>query len=96
MAAAKGNQYAVKAKRWEKAIENALRKRSKTDQLEALDQVAESLVSLALSGDMAALKEIGDRLDGKAKQQTEISTPPGSAFVTRVELVAMIDDSSKD
>ena len=33
-----------------------------------LRRIAESLVNQAISGDVAAIKEIGDRLDGKATQ----------------------------
>lgn len=36
-----------------------------------LDLMAEALVRQGLDGDIAALKEIGDRMDGKATQQVE-------------------------
>ncbi len=80
MAAALGNQYAAKAKRWTMAIERALEKRSTVDQLDALDALAEKLLSACDQGDLAALKELGDRLDGKPKQQTELSGPDGTAI----------------
>lgn len=38
----------------------------------ALNLLAHNLVSLALGGDMQAMKEIGDRLDGKAAQSLEL------------------------
>jgi len=68
MAAPAGNQNAAKAKVWHGAIVRALRKRSKTDQLEALDDLAEQLLDKVASGDITALKELGDRLDGKPAQ----------------------------
>lgn len=63
-----GNKNASKNKPWSMAIERALRKRSKSDQLEALDDLAEKLLTNCDQGDMAALKELGDRLDGKPAQ----------------------------
>lgn len=68
MAAAKGNQYAAKGRRWADAIERALEKRSRVAQMEALDELAEKLLALCDEGDMQALKELGDRLDGKPAQ----------------------------
>jgi hypothetical protein len=71
MAAPLGNNNASKGKRWAIAIERALRKRSKSDQMEALDDLAEKLLANCDTGDMAALKELGDRLDGKAAQTVD-------------------------
>jgi hypothetical protein len=71
MAAPLGNQNAVKAKLWHAAVVRALRKRSKTDQLEALDELAEKFLDAVGIGDIGAFKELADRLDGKAKQQIE-------------------------
>lgn len=68
MAAAPGNQYAAKEKRWRMAIERALDKRSRASQVEALDEIAETLLNKAKEGDLNAIKELGDRLDGKPAQ----------------------------
>ncbi len=68
MAAAPGNQYAAKAKVWSMAISRALEARSRVKQREALDDLAEKLLAKCEEGDMAALKELGDRLDGKPAQ----------------------------
>jgi hypothetical protein len=81
MAAPAGNQFAVKAKRWTMAIERALQKRSKSDQLEALDVLAEKLLAACDGGDLQALKELGDRLDGKPKQQIEATGEGGGPIV---------------
>lgn len=63
-----GNQNAAKAKIWHAAIMRALRKRSRSDALEALDELAEKLLEKVSEGDLPALKEFGDRLDGKPAQ----------------------------
>lgn len=88
MAAAIGNNYAAKDKVWARAIKRALEKRSRSDQLEALDDLAEKLLTLCQEGDMSALKELGDRLDGKPTQATELSGPNGGPVeaVTRFKL----------
>lgn len=77
MAAPKGNQNAAKAKQWSAAIERALDKRAlnrggKT-RAEALDELAESFLKACDDGNLVALKELADRLDGKAAQSMSIS-----------------------
>lgn len=67
MAAPRGNQNAAKPRRWANAIEAALKKRG-TDKLDALESIADQLLTLAKSGDMQAMRELGDRLDGKPHQ----------------------------
>ena len=76
MAAEKGNQYAAKAKRWSMAIERALEKRSRGDMVKALDDLAEKLLQAAENGEQWALKELGDRLEGKPSQQVQLSGDP--------------------
>lgn len=73
--APKGNQNARKGKLWTQAIERALKKRSKskTDMIEALDDIAEKLLAACDNGDLSALKELGDRLEGKAAQTVEMT-----------------------
>mgnify|MGYP001597584329 CR=1 FL=1 len=77
-----GNQNAAKAKIWHGAIMRALRNRSRTDALEALDELAEKLLEKVAEGDLPALKEFGDRLDGKPAQA--ITGPEGEALEIRV------------
>lgn len=67
-----GNQNAVKAKRWSAAIDAALAKRSKGDGIKALEQLAEVLLQQAESGDIVALKELGDRIEGKPHQSMDV------------------------
>lgn len=68
MAAAPGNQYAANGRRWRDAIDRALASRSRVEGIQALDALAEKLLTLADQGDLGALKELGDRIDGKAPQ----------------------------
>lgn len=65
-----GNQNAAKSKLWRAAIERALETRSKsrTDGKKEIDALAEKLLDLVAAGDLPALKEFGDRIDGKPAQ----------------------------
>ena len=72
MGAPVGNQNARKAKRWQDALVKALTRYESVEQRvkagEALDKIAERVVSLALLGDKDSWQEIGNRLDGKPAQ----------------------------
>lgn len=83
-----GNQNAKKGKAWSEAIKRAIRGKYGKEWEESLQELAGKLVSAADSGDMQALKEIGDRLDGKPTQQTEISGPDGAPMKTIVNFIA--------
>jgi hypothetical protein len=63
-----GNQNAVRAKRWQQAIQRALARASNKDIDSGLDTAADKLVKLAMDGDKWALEELGDRIDGKPAQ----------------------------
>jgi hypothetical protein len=73
MGAPVGNQNAAKAKVWHAAIMRALDKRGAGDRVKALDELAGKLLDLVATGDLAALKEFGDRLDGKPAQAVAVS-----------------------
>lgn len=53
---------------WKEAIMLAIKQREDTDPL-ALRKLANKLLNNCDKGDINALKELGDRLDGKATQQ---------------------------
>lgn len=76
MGAPVGNQNAAKAKVWHGAIMRALEKRGGGDRLKALDELAEKLLDAVANGDLGAIKELGDRIDGKPKQQVEMTGDP--------------------
>lgn len=65
-----GNQNAARAKVWRAAIERALERRSasRADGIKEIDALAEELLKLVALGDLGALKEFGDRIDGKPSQ----------------------------
>ena len=77
MAAPEGNQNAKKGTEWRQAIKRALAHKAGTNYRDGLDLVATKLVDAALAGDQWAIREIGDREDGKPIQASEISGPDG-------------------
>jgi len=64
-----GNTNATKSKAWEAAL-----RRHFTQNPQKLAQIALVVADAALSGESWAVKEIGDRLDGKPVQQVDVST----------------------
>jgi hypothetical protein len=62
-----GNKNGLK-KPWKAAIERALANRSKYEGVQELERLAEKLLDKAAEGDLGALKELGDRMDGKPAQ----------------------------
>lgn len=68
MGAPVGNQNAVKGKRWADSIAYVLAEAEREDRPWKLREIARVLLAKAAEGDMAAIKEVGDRLDGKAPQ----------------------------
>jgi hypothetical protein len=51
---------------------------------ETLRRVAEALILKAQEGDIAAIRELGDRLDGKSVATTELSGTDGKDLVINV------------
>lgn len=72
----KGNQLAANSKRWQSAINKAIDDRtlSRKDKLDELQRIANAMLDRALEGDMTAIKELGDRIDGKVTQIIEQKT----------------------
>lgn len=89
MGAPVGNQNAAKAKIWHAAIMRALERRQPADQrIKAIDELADRLLDLVAAGDLAALKEFGDRLDGKPSQQVTLSGDAEAPLrIAKVEIV---------
>lgn len=52
---------------WRDAINMALKRGD-----DSLQRIADKIVAMALEGDMHAIREIADRLDGKALQMTQV------------------------
>lgn len=80
MAAAKKPVPYKSEKPWRDALQRAVKRRSEgKGSPQALDRLADRLVATALEGDVAALKEIGDRLDGKPTQQIDHGAAQGGS-----------------
>ena len=94
MPAPKGNQYAANARRWRTAIDKALENRSKAKGQEELVRIADAMLDKAAEGDMVAIRELGDRMDGKPSQalihQGDEDNPIRT--VTEVELIGFNDE----
>lgn len=76
-----GNQNAAKGKRFASALETRIA------ELNAMPAIVEALITEAMTGNMAAIKEIGDRLDGKPKQQLDIGGQDGeNPLVTAINI----------
>jgi hypothetical protein len=78
-------------KPWRDALRRALaRKAGKGKGVDqSLELVADKVVELALSGDIQCIKEIGDRIDGKAHQSSTV-TVKDVRTATDAELLAII------
>ena len=86
MAARKDGKQGHKSdKLWRDAIMVAVKRQTtggkKTKKLSLL---ADKLIERALEGDITAMKEIGDRLDGRPAQSVELCpSRPNSAFICK-------------
>jgi len=60
---------------------------------QSLELVANKVVELALSGDIQCIKEIGDRIDGKAHQSSTV-TVKDVRTATDAELLAVLQEDS--
>ena len=56
-----------RAKIWREAINRAIKRREQDDP-QALERLADKLIAAVEAGDIAAIKEFGDRVDGKVAQ----------------------------
>ena len=74
----------------ERAFANAIRAEvAKIDPKtgrERLLEIARKTVEMAIEGDMSAIKEIGDRLDGKPIQQTLVNTDTTVRTIARAAM----------
>jgi hypothetical protein len=63
-----GNRNNRKGRLFGDAIEAALKLQSRSGAKARIDVIADKIVSMAEEGDMAAIRELGDRIDGKVAQ----------------------------
>ena len=85
------NQNAVKGKRLANAIDTALGNRWKSDGQKALVELAEVMLKAAEKSEGWAIKELGDRLDGKPHQS---ATFDGDLGITVIQYRKDFDDDN--
>ena len=82
MAAPIGNANAVKGK----MFYDKLRKRL-TQEPHRLERIVNELITQAEAGEAWAVKEVIDRLDGKAIQATEMQNSDGSPILSGIQVM---------
>ena len=76
-----GNKNSIKSnKLWAETIRRAVVQ----DDAQRLRQIAEALLVKASEGDMAAIKELGDRLDGKALQENKLTGDSDEPVIIKI------------
>ena len=68
MGAPIGNSNSAKGRLWADAIKRAVARKHNGDLNHGLDTLAEKLIEAVIAGDLPAIKEFGDRMDGKPAQ----------------------------
>lgn len=78
-----GNRNRSNTKLWEEAIRRAVL----ADDGKRLRAIAERLLDKAAEGDIAAIKELGDRIDGRPAQMIGVGQDPNAdpMQITRIE-----------
>lgn len=81
-----GNKNGTKNRVWSLAIERAVKKRyGKKETLDALEELAGKLLDNCEKADLPALKELGDRMEGKPAQSVEVGGKDGGDI--RIKIV---------
>lgn len=93
-----GNQNAARAKVWRAAINRALDRRtaSRVDGIKEIDALAEQLLTLVSQGDITAIKEFGDRMDGKPAQAIVGGDDEDNPIRTVSEVVLRAVDAARN
>ena len=80
-----GNRNAASGRPWKAAIEFALKKHKKNGR-HILQEIAERVIDLAVSGDKDAIREIADRLDGRPTTQIDMGVTVSDSISRQFEL----------
>ena len=94
-----GNTVSADGRRWRQAINKAVSRDvgSKRNRIMALDKLADTLVDAGLAGDIAAIKEIGNRLDGMAHQSVSVDNTGNNRSITvQLSFVKPVDQLAHD
>ncbi len=100
--APKGNQNSAKGRLWRDAVNRALAKKGREigGDGSAIDRglnvVAEKFIEACANGEAWALKDLGDRLDGKPAQAVEVSGRDGGPIETKAEWTVLPVTPLKD
>lgn len=78
-------------KPWREALELAVNEEDPVTKKRKLRRIAEAVIDAAMAGDMTAAKEVGDRLDGKPRQETEISGSEGGPILIQEVRRVIVD-----
>lgn len=89
MAAPKRPVGSKSDKLWRDAISRAVHRIQAGKKTKFLETIANRLVKEAANGDLVAMKEIGDRLDGRATQQIDVRRINSVQDLTDDELAAL-------
>ena len=79
-----GGEWAQKPFR--DALRRALLREDKKSKAIQLDRLAEALICEAVDGNVAALKEIADRIDGKVAQPQEVTGVDGGPIESTLKI----------
>ena len=91
----KGNQLGKNSYRWRDAINRALAKRSRKAMHDELELLANKLIDMALAGDLGAIKEIGNRLDGLPVQSVAVQDRTDLTVILQYGLADASDDNGR-
>jgi hypothetical protein len=92
-----GNRVAIEAYQWRKAVDIAANTKSRVTKLKAIQEAANKLLELAIAGDMSALKELGNRLDGMAHQSVSVDNTGNNRSITvQLSFVKPVDALAHD
>jgi hypothetical protein len=89
MGAPIGNDNNKKNQYWSDALRKHI-----TQNPNDLVEAAKALLAKAKDGDVAAIKELGDRLEGKPAQAINVGGQGDNPLVSRIELVSLDDNST--
>lgn len=73
---------------------NTIRKLAIQEDYKRIHAIAEKLFEKAAEGDLGAMKEVGDRLDGKAVATQELTGPDGSTLPSGIGILFVKPDDS--
>lgn len=87
MGAPVGNRNAAKPRLFDGALRRAIGEAGQDREI--LLDIARQLLAKALDGDLAAIKEVRDTLDGKPAQSVTVAGDAENPLVSRVERVVV-------